>query len=299
MEFKKRHEEDLRIVPTLEEAINHFSQRWPDVKSNCSSNPVFIFSAGWRSGSTLLQRLVMWSGSIIVWGEPYGRAGLIDYLSSPIKAITDTYPAAEWFINENFSDKTSVSSLAGEWIANLYPDINWLIESHLAFLLNFFEKPAKERGILRWGLKEVRLTIDHAIYLKWLFPRAKFLFLYRNPYNAYGSYQGFYWYKKWPNEPVYTPEHFGLHWQTLLQGYITDGHKVNGMLVKYEDLCDENFDFSALESFLELKLNKSTLEKVIYSTKRQASPEELKILKSVVNPLATELGYQYPESVGR
>ena len=292
MDFEKRYEDDLKIVPTIAEALNIFAKRWPDVKSNCSSSPVFIFSAGWRSGSTLLQRLVMSSGSIIVWGEPYGRAGLIDHLSNPLKAITDTYPASEWFITQAFSDSTSVSKLAGEWIANLYPDIDCLLESHIAFLINFFEKPAKKRGILRWGLKEVRLTIDHAIYLKWLFPRAKFLFLYRNPYNAYASYQGFYWYKKWPNEPVYTPEQFGLHWKTLLQGYITDSHKVDGMLIKYEELCDKDFDFSNLENFLELKLNKSTLKKVINSTKRLASPGEFKRLNSVVNPLATELGYE-------
>ncbi|WP_293335475.1 sulfotransferase [Microcoleus sp. CAWBG58] len=295
MDFKIKHEEDLKKVPTIEAALKNFSVRWPNIKSNCDSSPVFIFSAGWRSGSTLLQRLVMSSGSIIVWGEPYGRAGLIDHLSSPLKSITDTYPAAEWFIDEVLSDSAPLSNLAGEWIANLYPDINYLLESHIAFLVNHFEKPAKARGILRWGLKEVRLTIDHAIYLKWLFPNAKFLFLYRNPYNAYASFQGFYWYKKWPNEPVYTPEQFGLHWKNLLQGYIADSHKVNGMLIKYEDLCNENFDFTELENYLELKLNKTTIEKVIYSTKRQALPEELRLLNSVVNPLARELGYELVE----
>ncbi|MEG4321423.1 MULTISPECIES: sulfotransferase [unclassified Microcoleus] len=295
MEFKIKHEEDLKKVPTIEEALKTFSVRWPNIKSNCDSSPVFIFSAGWRSGSTLLQRLVMSSGSIIVWAEPYGRAGLIDHLSSPLKSITDSYPAAEWFIDEVLSDRAPLSDLAGEWIANLYPDIKYLLESHIAFLLNHFENPAKARGILRWGLKEVRLTIDHAIYLKWLFPNAKFLFLYRNPYNAYASFQGFYWYKKWPNEPVYTPEQFGLHWKNLLQGYIADSHKVKGMLIKYEDLCNEEFDFPELQNYLELKLNKTTIEKVIYSTKRQAAPEELRLLKSVVNPLAMELGYELEE----
>jgi Sulfotransferase family len=292
MDFQTKHEQDLKIVPTVEEALNNISLRWPELKSNCDSSPVFIFSAGWRSGSTLLQRLVMSSGSIIVWGEPYGRAGLIDNLSRSIASITDNYPNTQWFIDEILSDRTSSSDLAGEWIANLYPEIHYLLESHTAFLLNLFEKPAQARGIDRWGLKEVRLTIDNAIYLKWLFPKAKFLFLYRNPYNCYASFQGFYWYKRWPIEPVYTPEQFGAHWKNLLEGYIAGCHKVDGMLIKYEDLCNENFDFAELEKYLELKLNKSTLEKVIYSTKRAAASEELSLLSSAVNPLAKNLGYE-------
>lgn len=292
MDFKTKHEEDLKIVPTIEEALHNISLRWPELKSNCDSSPVFIFSAGWRSGSTLLQRLVMSSGSIIVWGEPYGRAGLIDNLSSQIASITDNYPAPQWFIDEILSDRTSSSDLAGEWIANLYPEIHYLLESHIDFLVNMFEKPAKARGISRWGLKEVRLTVDRAIYLKWLFPKAKFLFLYRNPYDCYASFQGFYWYKRWPNEPVYTPEQFGSHWKSLLEGYLASSHKVDGILIKYEDLCNENFDFAELENYLELTLNKSTLAKVIYSTKRTAPPEELRLLSSAVNPLAKNLGYE-------
>ena len=258
---------------------------------------MFIFAAGWRSGSTLLQRLVMSSGSIFIWGEPYSHSGLIDHLSSPVKAITDIYPETEWFMGDNISDP---SVFVNDWCAHLYPDINYLIESHIAFITNLFEKPAKEKGVLRWGLKDVRLTIDHAIYLNWLFPQAKFIFLYRNPYKTYASFRGSYWYTRWPTDPVYTPKRFGMHWKMLLEGYIAGHQKVNTIVVKYEDLVEGNFDFDALEEFLALKLDKNVLQIKVGSSmefkSNEVTSEERRILKMIVEPLASQLGYKYNES---
>lgn len=191
-----------RKLLTIEVAIDIISKKYPNVKSSCLSEPIFILSAGWRSGSTLLQRLLMSSNEIIIWGEPYGHSGVIDYLSSSLKAITNNYPDTSWFINEMLDDKQPVSSLSEKWIANLYPEIENLIAAHAAFFIQLFEIPVINRGVSRWGIKEVRLSIDHAIYLNWLFPRAKFIFLYRNPYHCYASYRGFYWYNQYPSDPI-------------------------------------------------------------------------------------------------
>ena len=40
--------------------------------SDLEKGPVFLFSAGWRSGSTLLQRLITHGGEVMMWGEPFG-----------------------------------------------------------------------------------------------------------------------------------------------------------------------------------------------------------------------------------
>lgn len=290
----RMHLKDSRKQPKLEEAINTFKKRWPEIKSNCNSEPIFIFSAGWRSGSTLLQRLLMSSGKVIIWGEPYSHNGLIDHLSSPLKGITDTFPRSSWFTHSNADDP---SSIVNDFTANFYPDIQYLIESHAAFLLNLFEKPAKANGVSRWGIKDVRLTIDHALYLNWIFPKSKFLFLYRNPYNAYKSFSGSYWYKTWPNDPVYTPKHFGTHWKNLMQGYISGYQKVNGMLLSYEDLCQETYNFEGLSEFVgfdvDSKIMSNKVKGNIKWKKDPASHREMKILKKVVDPIASELGYSY------
>lgn len=279
---------------SIESGINNLTTRYPDLRSSCLSEPVFILSAGWRSGSTLLQRLLMSSEQIIIWGEPYGHSGMIDNLASSLKAITSDYPNSSWFINIMLDERKPLSTLSNEWIANLYPEVTALLNAHVAFFKQLFEAPAISRGVYRWGIKEVRLTIDHAIYLSWLFPKAKFLFLYRNPYDSYVSYRGFYWYKQYPNDPICTPQKFGNHWKELVEGFIKDFSKVNGLLLRYEDLCSEAFSLQELEDFLHLKLDSKTLGNVLYSTKTDVlSDQEVKVLAESVNPLAFHLGYEY------
>ena len=39
---------------------------------NDSYSPIFIFTTGWRTGSTLLQRLITSSGETLIWGESGG-----------------------------------------------------------------------------------------------------------------------------------------------------------------------------------------------------------------------------------
>ncbi|MGF1479256.1 MAG: sulfotransferase [Cyanophyceae cyanobacterium] len=293
-----------KTAPSLEEAISAFSMRWPEVESHFTSNPVFIFSAGWRAGSTLLQRLVSSSEKIVIWGEPYGHSGLIEHLSSPMRVFTYRYPRSDSFIGEAGGNK--LANLAETWIANLNPDAKYFLEAQATYLINLFEKPAQSYGALRWGIKEVRLTIDHAIYLNWLFPNSKFLFLYRNPYRAYSSYREFgkfnvwpydYWYNTWPDDPIDTPSRFGQHWKTLLEGYLSGYQKVSSMVVKYEDLSRGELDFKALEEFLEIKLDKSILQNRVKGApkrKSDASSIQLEELKSAVEPLASQLGYEYP-----
>jgi len=292
---RRRHQEDLQKTLNLEEGINNLAERWPDIKSYCDANPVFIFSAGWRSGSTLLQRLLMSSGNIIIWGEPYSEAGLIDYLSSPIKTIRAEYP---WFASFLEDDTINDSDLVHKHIANLYPNMHYLMAAHISFFETFFEKSAKDRGFGRWGIKEVRLEIEHAIYLNWLFPKAKFIFLYRNPYEAYNSYRKFYWYNRYPDDPVYTPKRFGLHWKSLLEGYLRGYQKVSSILIKYEDLCQDDFDFKALGEFVDLKIDKNVLKTQVGSSIKWKADKipiaERRILQRVVEPLASKLGYEYP-----
>ena len=43
--------------------------------------PVFVLSAGWRSGSTLLQRMIMENNrDLLMWGEPFPHCNIHDGL---------------------------------------------------------------------------------------------------------------------------------------------------------------------------------------------------------------------------
>ena len=50
--------------------------------------PVFIFSAGWRSGSTLLQRMIMeFNKNIIIWGEPFDHSNIHDNMVNQFRTL--------------------------------------------------------------------------------------------------------------------------------------------------------------------------------------------------------------------
>lgn len=52
-------------------AIKTLVERWPDLREHDSSkSPIFVLAAGWRSGSTLLQRLLM--PPALIWASHTG-----------------------------------------------------------------------------------------------------------------------------------------------------------------------------------------------------------------------------------
>ena len=57
--------------PSMAAALDAIAHRWPDAHSDFPQDPVFVLAAGWRSGSTWVQRGLMTSGQIVIWGEPY------------------------------------------------------------------------------------------------------------------------------------------------------------------------------------------------------------------------------------
>ncbi len=288
------HKEELKQKATVENALHTISQRWPNTGSDEKESPIFILSAGWRSGSTLLQRLIMSKDSILVWGEPYSHSGLLDGLAMPIKALTQNWPADHWFI-----DHYAPAELSNLWVANLYPDIKALQKANLCYMQTLFKHPAEELGFSRWGVKDVRLTIDHAHFLKWLYPHAKFLFLYRNPYKAYMSYRpARSWYKQWPSQPVFTPKAFAEHWLELLSGYIGGKEEIGGLLIQYEELCSDSFDVRPLQDYLGMDIDSSILKNKVggsYIKSSDVPRYELRQVRRVVEPLASSIGYRYGE----
>lgn len=199
--------------------------------------PVFVLSAGWRSGSTVLQRMIMENNEdIVIWGEPYDLCNIHDSLLNQFRAFSGEWPPKSYFLSNMASN-----DLSDSWVANLYPDVEHLVQAHRNYYRTLFAEPALRAGRKQWGLKEVRLTIEHAIYFRALYPRSKILLLYRNPLDAYRSYRR--WntgvFRTWPDRFISTPYAFGRNWAEITKGFLEGHNAVDGFLIRYEDLDDD------------------------------------------------------------
>lgn len=211
-------------------------------------SPVFVLSAGWRSGSTWIQRRLLKEG-IMIWGEPYDLSSLIQSLSSQLRPFATGWPPKGYY----FESKTGLSADT-DWLANLYPSIADLRAAHRAYFERLFDAPAREHGYTRWGVKEVRLTGEHALYLKWIYPNAKFIFLVRKPCDAFASYRETHkgWYFSWPNDRVWSAWSFGRRWRLLVRSFLEYQDELHARIILYEDLVRGDVDLGELSDYLGL-----------------------------------------------
>lgn len=290
---------ELKDVYSVDLALEKMSARWPalDVAPEQDpERPVFIFSAGWRSGSTLLQRLICSSGEIVIWGEPLGDAAVIPRLASSLAVLSSGWPPDEYF-----SDHVALESFSSSWIANVTPQMRYLRMAHRAFFDAWLVKSAEgSYGLSRWGLKEVRLTIEHARYLKWLYPNARFVFIYRNLPDAYRSWRGNTWASAWPGYFSWSPVAYARHWKLLLGGYLDGYRDVDGYLIKYEDLIQGKIDLDELAQHIGishmdpgvLKKKIATPDKKRKKQIRWITPAEHAVLCLIGRKLQKRLGYR-------
>lgn len=282
--------------PSFQETLRKLHERWPDLISDSTERPLFLLSSGFRSGSTLLQRILFREDWI--WGEPFGPSGLFENLSQTIRALS-----SEWLWDDFLEDDIRFEKeKAATWIANLYPHPRHLLNATRNYLESLFAVPAKARGHSLWGVKETRLDADMALFLKWLYPDCRLLFLVRNPYHAYRSYRRFPkpWYTHWPHQRLDTPERFGTHWLRLTQSFHQQAENLGALLLRYEQLLDPQFDWSPVEAHIGHPVDMGALEHRItgHAKNDPSDPttlmEELVRLSNIVGSYATSLGYWLP-----
>ncbi len=271
--------------------IRVIEQRWPEARPKATDEPVFVLAAGWRSGSTMLQRMLL--RHCLVWGEPYGPHGLLARLAESLSFFWLNWPPEDFFIHHPHWD----GDLPAKWTANLYPSPEHLGRAHADFFLDLFAQPAREHGYERWGMKAVRYGIAHAVYLHWLFPRARFLFLVRSPYDCWSSYRraGASVVRFFPEPQIKTPEQFGQHWLELAGGFVQGCGEVGGLLLRYEDVVAAA-DFTPLQNYLGFPVDLDARDVRVGAspTSREVESGEMLRLHRVVGEVAAQLGYAPP-----
>jgi len=226
---QRRHRREAGDVPAR---LAEIEERWGRGEADPDERPVFILAAGWRSGSTLLQRWLMTDPDLLIWGEAFARSNLVPSMLDQLRGLSRDWPREEYRIPDE------PGGLSDAWVANLYPPAPELLEAHRAFFRRLLGAPASAHGAARWGLKEVRWGLDEARYLRFLFPGARIVFLYREPVAAFRSFRNCIGseYARWPHQLVATPRAFLRYWRRRVREFRGGAGEVGALLVRYEDL---------------------------------------------------------------
>lgn len=277
---------------SLEQDMAALIKRFPIPPEATNARPIFVFSVGWRSGSTALQRLLMSSKQAIIWGEPYESEGVYQGMAEALRAAAHT-PGDK---NSFEKDLESVDSLADKWVATYVPPIADLVEAHRAFLLRFLgNRP--EYADLRWGMKTVRLTPEYASYFKLLFPASDIIILMRNPYDAYASFHGRRWLRRAPDDYVHSPQDFARHWVECAASAHAIAESTGALVLRYEDLgTDETA--RAVQQATGLDVDPSTLKRKVGSTAKTYATlpsKHRRQFERTLGDYAQEQGYELPQ----
>jgi hypothetical protein len=167
-----------------------------------------------------------------------------------------------------------------------------------------FGAPPEAGEPRRWGFKEVRLSADYALYLEFLFPRAKFIFLVRDPLTAFASYKSWRtWYRRWPDEQVRTADGYARMWRQLAGSFWArqEAGGLNALLLRYEDLMPGNPAIARIEEFLGSPVDGSVLERRIRGSDAQRAPltsVERLVLRRRTRAVARRFAYPGPPERG-
>lgn len=221
-----------RAADDVAHRLREIEARWGRGEADPEESPVFVLAAGWRSGSTLVQRWLMTDPELLIWGEAFARSNLVPTMLHQLRGLSRDWPLEEYRVPED------ISGLSGAWVANLYPPVPELLGAHRAFFRRLLAQPAAAYGAPRWGLKEVRWGLDEARYLRFLFPGARIIFLYREPVAAFRSFRNAVGseYARWPRQLIATPRAFLRHWRRRVREFRAGAEEVDACLVRYEDL---------------------------------------------------------------
>lgn len=222
-----------------------------------SEAPIFLFSTGMRTGSTLLQRILLTDSRLLLWGEPMGEMNIAARVAQMVSDCMSPAFIASWQRQAALDSPQLVKS----WTALLHPSTDNFRLALRSLFDTWLGQSARHNGFARWGFKEVRLDATAAVLLRWLYPNAKFILLARHPYDCYRSFADAGWenpnFVRYPNWRVDSAASFALEWNRIALSWSQLPADFPSMLIKYEHLVGGDFDFRQLESWLGLKLNES------------------------------------------
>ncbi len=253
--------------------------------------PIFLLAASWRTGSTLLQRLVTAVDGVLIWGEGsffHHFAHVFRQVNEHFERVKDNYELLR-------SGKPHL-----EWIPVLSPPPDDVRAGFRAFMDRVYAEPTARLGFRRWGAKEVREdAVAAAQIMASIYPRARFVFLVRDPFATLASVQKADFFHNFKGS-----EDFIRYWNDNANDFI-DPEKVRGLdhiLMRYEDLIldteEDHPQVKRLMDFLDLEAGPAVFEalrkKAGQSDRKPLSDEDAAMVARVTERARGALGYAAP-----
>lgn len=200
---------------------------------------VFIVACGPRSGSTLLQRLLMTHPDLFMWGEV---AHMVNHIMRLPTVFGDS---------QRYYSKKSFKSLHDFGAPNgFYPQLipfDRIDSFSTKWLDELFANP--DDPDKSWGCKFTALMPPAVVCLHKLFPDAGFIFLRR----AWGQmYSSILRAKQWFNADM-IPD-FAARWQKMVEFF--DASEIDGLQLTYSELVKKQEESTRrIEEYLEMEPN--------------------------------------------
>jgi hypothetical protein len=243
-------------IEALQAAIGRLERVILEPPALEASEPVFLASIGWRSGSTLMQRILMTDPALMVWGEPLSHLLYVNRLTELLYGFTEIWPEGGHWISH-----LPKVDLTRDWVAHVAPDAGHLKGAYRAFIDRWLEVPAQAAGFQRWGVKQVRWSGEEAVALRWLYPNGRFVLMVRHPVNTYLSMKqaGFTPNERgfvldWPDNWILDLDAFARHWNHLALSWSAILEPLGVRWVRYEDMMGGRIDLEGLGRSLGLSL---------------------------------------------
>ena len=296
----KRHWPEGFLNSDVSKAITWFENQTVGL-TDSEDEPIFIFAAGWRSGSTLLQRLLNSHPRVMIWGEAYEDSLIYYHMAAPLRGLLKR-PLNLQFLSKHLPNMPNelASMLTTSWIANLTPPLPNLKRAHHAYFESLFASTANDARRPQWGIKLVRGTSTLAHYFRWLYPKAKILYLFRNPYAAFKSYvnaslhsQADKWYLYYPDYPVNGVIPFMVHWRHCMNGFLESHEEVNALLINFESIINRQA-LEPLQKYLSLELDSSVLDLKVdfrHDTTQVLTSFERRVIRFIGGEIARRYEY--------
>ncbi len=225
--------------PTVRAGVARLRAETADVGDQDDTSPVFVLGAGWRTGSTLVQRVLNSPPGVLVWGEPFSESNLVPRLAESLRFLDPRHGHfdGDYLVLDPEQDLPDPA----DWTALMSPPLSQVVRGFRALLDETFGAPARDHGCSRWGVKEVVWDGDCLRLLQLAYPRARFVLLVRDPQAQWRSYRPMTsphpWFFRWPDSPVRGPWAFAGMWDRLVRDFVEASVESESVaLFRYEDL---------------------------------------------------------------